>query len=115
MLRETGATAVMVARGTYGNPWIFDDAQRILAGEERHLHDTSQRLAAFACHVRLLEATGAHLARARSLAGWYLRGMPNAAQWRDRAMQCRGVEDYLSLVEAVVEASKSQVQVEVET
>ena len=115
MLRETGATAVMVARGTYGNPWIFDDAQRILAGEERHLHDTSQRLAAFACHVRLLEATGAHLARARSLAGWYLRGMPNAAQWRDRAMQCRGVEDYLSLVEAVVEASKSQVQVEVDT
>ena len=87
MLAETGCAAVMVARGTYGNPWVFGDSEPT----------TAQRLAAFSCHVRLLDATGAHMARARSLAGWYLRGMPHAASWRNRAMECVAVEDYLRL------------------
>lgn len=99
MLRETGADAVMVARGTYGNPWVFANALAFLRGEEAHEPMVGERLAAFACHVRLLDATEAHLARARSLAGWYLRGLPHAAQWRDRAMHCRTAEEYLQLVE----------------
>lgn len=110
MLRQTGATAVMVARGSYGNPWCFANAARIIAGGDALEPTLEQRLAAFACHVRLLEATGAHLARARSLAGWYLRGLPNAAQWRDRAMHCSSTEEYLSLAAAVrecVEASEA--------
>lgn len=101
MMGETGATGVMVARGTYGNPWVFGQAQRLLAGEESGEPTLQQRLAAFACHVQLLDATDAHLARARSLAGWYLRGMPHAAQWRDRAMHCKSTEDYLALAEAL--------------
>lgn len=101
MLTQTGATAVMVARGTYGNPWVFGDAARVLAGEEVGEVPIGQRIAAFCCHVRLLEATDAHLARARSLSGWYLRGIPHAAQWRDRAMQCSTVDEYLALAHAV--------------
>lgn len=101
MLQTTGATAVMVARGTYGSPWIFSDAQRIVAGEGQKGASIEQRLAAFICHLRLLEATGAHLARARSLAGWYLRGVPNAAQWRERAMHCNGVDEYRALTDAL--------------
>lgn len=103
MLRETGADAVMVARGTYGNPWVFAGALGLLRGEEAHEPTVGERLAAFACHVRLLDATGAHLARARSLAGWYLRGLPHAAQWRERAMHCRTTEEYLQLVEMLGE------------
>lgn len=101
MLRETGATAVMVARGSYGNPWVFDDARRLLGGVATEAPTIDRRLSALCCHVRLLEATGAHLARARSLAGWYLRGMPNAAQWRERAMRCATVGEYLQMVEAI--------------
>lgn len=92
MMEQTGCTAVMIARGTYGNPWVFSE---MTASRE-------QRLAAFACHVRLLEATGAHMARARSLAGWYLRGMPHAAYWRNYAMTCRTAEDYLDLANQLV-------------
>ena len=98
MRRETGATAVMVARGTYGNPWIFSAARDFDAGKDPHVPTTVERIAAFECHVRLLSATGAHLARARSLAGWYLKGMPHAAAWRDRAMGCVTLDDYLGLV-----------------
>lgn len=97
MQSQTGCAAVMIARGTYGNPWVFSGAESSI----------QQRLAAFACHVRLLEATGAHLARARSLAGWYLRGMPHAAYWRNQAMSCESVADYLALADALVEAGAS--------
>ena len=102
MVSETGATAAMVARGTYGNPWFFANASRVLAREPYEAPDAMRRLAAFACHVRLLEATGAHLARARSLAGWYFKGLANAAQWRDRAMRCRTLDEYLQLAEVLM-------------
>lgn len=102
---STGAAAVFCARGTYGNPWIFADARSLSAGCTPAPHTTAQRLAAFALHVQLLSATGAHIARARSLAGWYLKGMPEAASWRERAMHCVGVSDYLHLIAQVAQAN----------
>ena len=99
MIAETGATAVMVARGTYGNPWVFGDARRVCAGEVMTAPTPERRLAALRMHVRLLDATGAHLARARSLAGWYLRGLPNAASLRDRAVRCESLDEYLELLD----------------
>ena len=99
LMRETGAAACFVARGSYGDPWIFDNAARVAAGESEREVTTAMRLAAFRLHVRLLEATGAHMARARSLAGWYLRGVPEAAAWRERAMHCKGIGDYLALAD----------------
>ena len=148
LLAETGAAGCFVARGSYGNPWVFRSAgcelakARALAGSSECAREAdagghgggvsgrviapcedspcdgapcdaapevtpevatevtpSMRLAAFRLHVRLLEATGAHTARARSLAGWYLRGVPEAAAWRERAMHCAGASDYLALAD----------------
>ncbi len=97
MRQECGVAAVMVARGSYGNPWIFRAAETGEAAATK----AQERLAAFALHVRLLDATDAHLARARSLAGWYLKGMPNASALRNRAMQCTSPDDYLALIDEV--------------
>ena len=93
MLDATGCAAVMVARGSYGNPWVFSG----------HVPTCAERLACLRLHVRLLEATGAHMARARSLAGFYLKGMPHAAAWRQKAMECHTTADYLALADAVCE------------
>ena len=101
MVECAGCAGSFVARGTYGNPWIFSDARARLRGEEQSRRSMAERLAAFCLHVRLLEATGAHMARARSLAGWYLRGVPNASSWRARAMTCVSVDDYLRLADEV--------------
>ena len=97
MLTDTGATAVMVARGSYGNPWIFSQAKRLLAGEEPEPVSLVRRVDAFECHMRLLAATGAHLKRGRSLATWYLRGMPDAAFWRGRANECSTLDEFLGV------------------
>jgi tRNA-dihydrouridine synthase len=101
MRAETGACAVMVARGTYGNPWVFSGALDVDAGLEPHVPGLRERLAAFECHVRLLSVTGAHMARGRSLAGWYLKGMPHAAAWRNRAMTCVTLDDFLEMIDAL--------------
>ena len=99
LLSQTGAAACFVARGSYGNPWVFAEAARVLQGELPCAPTPKLRLAALRLHVRLLGATGAHVARARSLAGWYLRGVPDAAAWRKRAMQCCEAADYLALAD----------------
>ena len=99
MRAQTGCAAVFVARGSYGNPWIFSDAAALARGAAVPARDLDARLKAFECHVRLLEATGAHLARARSLAGWYLKGSPNASRLRNQAMSCVSARDFLGLVD----------------
>ena len=97
MREQCDCAAVMVARGSYGNPWVFGNANDLMRGKTPHHPTVEERIEAFGCHVRLLDATGAHMARGRSLAGWYLRGLPHAAQWRGEAVRCNGLEDYLAL------------------
>ena len=101
LLRESGAMGCFVARGTYGNPWVFAGARSIVVGLPASTVTSAMRLEAFRLHVRLLDATGAHIARARSLAGWYLRGVPDAAAWRERAMHCATTYDYLELADVI--------------
>ena len=104
MLTETGATAVMIARGTYGNPWVFSQARELLAGREPETPGYVRRIEAFECHMRLLDACGAHLKRGRSLANWYLRGMPDAAFWRGEANKCASLEEFLAVSARIKEA-----------
>ena len=103
-LATSGAAAVMVARGTYGNPWIFRDVRGDTKGTQREtspLRTLGTRLNALRLHVRLMDAVGTHMARARSLSAWYLKGIPEAAAWRARAVTCRTTQDFLDLCDAV--------------
>lgn len=97
MLAETAAEAVFVARGSYGNPWIFEDARAASAAG----HGWAERLDALAEHLDLLNETGAHMRRARTFAAWYLKGMPHAAGWRGRAVRCETHEDFKGLVAGI--------------
>ncbi|MBQ6490732.1 MAG: tRNA-dihydrouridine synthase [Atopobiaceae bacterium] len=114
-LTTSGATAVMIARGTYGNPWIFHDARGVMEADVYSNLETSQRetsplaplrplgtrLNALRLHIRLMDAVGTHMARGRSLCAWYLKGIPDAAAWRNRAMACRTTQDFLDTIDAV--------------
>ena len=102
MLRETAATAVFIARGTYGNPWIFDDARALaLEGVEPPVHDLFERLDALREHLGLVHRYLPFMARARTFATWYLKGMPHAASWRGRVVQCTTYEEFMELVDGI--------------
>ena len=102
MLAETAAEAVFVARGSYGNPWIFDDARALArSGVVPPEHSHAERLAALREHLTLVHEHLPLMARARTFATWYLKGMPHAAAWRGRVVHCTTFEEFMALVDEI--------------
>lgn len=97
-----GVSGVMIARGALGNPWIFRQAQALLAGDEQAATVTPSvaeivRLASD--HIRMLYAHDPKkLVWMRRHLAWYLKGMPHAATLRRRLQSCVSLDDYLSLL-----------------
>ncbi len=89
MHERTGCAGVMVARGSFGNPWIFRDARSLLEGGELPPPPTAeQRFRTALEHARLsLELEGdtpKTVLEFRKHLGWYARGLPGAASLRER-------------------------------
>lgn len=102
MFNDTSASAVFIARGTYGNPWVFGDARALaLENTPVPIHGAQERLAALREHLGLLHATQPFMARARTFASWYLKGMPHAAAWRGRVVRCTSYEEFMALLDEV--------------
>ena len=87
MLQETGCDGVMVGRAALGYPWIFREIAHFLrTGEVPPLPDCAERLRVAVEHLHLLvedkgEYTGVR--EMRKHAGWYVKGIPGAAEFRD--------------------------------
>ncbi len=88
MIDETGCDAVMIGRGAQGNPWIFERAHHYLTtGELLPAPTYIERLDMLLKHFRLLchykgDALG--VKEIRTHAGWYMKGLPESAYWRNR-------------------------------
>ena len=89
MHRETGCDAVMIARGSFGQPWIFDQARDLLSGRPRRSDpDIETRFAVAIEHARMADAyeldpRGAAVEFRKHL-GWYVKGLPDSADLRRR-------------------------------
>jgi nifR3 family TIM-barrel protein len=89
MRRHTGCAGVMVARGSFGNPWLFQRARALLDGRPAPPPATAEERFAVALeHARLaLRWQGDSRRTAlefRKHFGWYTRGLPGAAELRQR-------------------------------
>ncbi len=89
MREQTGCAGVMIARGSFGNPWLFRDARALLDGRPVPAAPTpEERFATALEHARLaLELDGdtpRTVLEFRKHLGWYVRGLPGAAQLRER-------------------------------
>lgn len=98
MMQETGCDAVMIGRGAQGNPRIFERTNHYLTtGELRPEPTYLERLDMLLKHFELLcRYKGAALGvrEIRTHAGWYMRGMPEAAYWRNRVNTIHTVESF---------------------
>jgi len=89
MHRETGCDAVMIARGSFGQPWIFDQTRDLLEGRPmRPTPDVATRFAIAIEHARMAAAyepdrRGAAIEFRKHL-GWYAKGLPGSAELRKR-------------------------------
>ncbi len=89
MYRQTGCAGVMIARGSFGQPWIFTQARALLERREMPpAPSVEQRFAIAIEHARMAEAyendpRGAAIEFRKHL-GWYVKGLPSSADLRKR-------------------------------
>ena len=89
MRRETGCHGVMIARGSFGQPWIFAQARALLDGTPMPATPpVEERFAIALRHARMAEAYEADPRGAaiefRKHLGWYVKGLPGSADLRKR-------------------------------
>lgn len=104
-VRETGVDGVLVGRAAQGNPWFFQNKERLKqalhAGDAQPLRDFTisleQRFHVMAEHARHFEAhwgTPCFVGMRKHLA-WYCHAMPNAAELRARLVRVSAMSDVL--------------------
>ena len=89
MREHTNCAGVMVARGSFGNPWLFAQARDLLEGRSKRPDPTAEeRFATALEHARLaLRLQGDTRKTAlefRKHFGWYTKGLRDGAELRQR-------------------------------
>ncbi len=87
--RQTGCAAVMIARGAFGQPWIFDQTKALLAGLPKPgAPGVAERFQIAMDHARMVESYDADLSGAaiefRKHLGWYVKGLRDSADLRKK-------------------------------
>lgn len=90
-LEQSGADGVMIGRGAYGKPWLLAQVMAALTGRaipadpsiEQQYHLITDHYVAMLEHYG--EQTGVNMARKHI--GWYTKGLPGSAEFRNRINQ----------------------------
>ncbi len=90
-IEQSDADGVMIGRGAYGKPWLLSQIMAALAGHavpndpsiEQQYHLISEHYRAMLEHYG--EQTGVNMARKHI--GWYTKGLPGSAEFRNRINQ----------------------------
>jgi len=105
MLEETHCDFVMVGRGARGNPWIISRSLALLKHDELPPEPfPEERLQNLTWHCTLLAGyIGERRAamKMRKHAGWYIKGLKNAAITRQKINQAQTVAEIIELCRAL--------------
>lgn len=109
MLSVTGCDGLMLARGTMGNPWLFEEIAAELDGISYRLPDIDVRLDEALCQVREMiadkgERTGVLEAR-RQLA-YYIKGVNGSSEARGRLNLASSYDEMESIVSDFLKKQK---------
>ena len=101
MRKETNCDGLMLARGAYGNPWLFAQIRAALAGKEILTVTVEERLRQIIQHATaLVEFKGEKVAirEMRSHASAYIKGLPRASEYRERFHKLETLQEMVELV-----------------
>ncbi len=96
-LYDRGCKAVFVARGSYGNPWIFEEIKELRPSDK----GLKEKLACAREHLKRAQEFNLHAGKMRKILSWYLKGAPLAAHWRSCCMACSSYDEFLSLIDEI--------------
>lgn len=107
MYKNTGCDLVMIGRGTYGNPFIFDAIDSYFKGETYTPLDVSEKMRVMLEHIRLIlsmseksEELAMHEARKHT--AWYMNGYYGSAKFRGRCYQLSSYAEAEALAEEFI-------------
>lgn len=107
MYKNTGCDLVMIGRGTYGNPFIFDAIDSYFKGETYTPPDVSEKMHVMLEHIRLIlsmseksEELAMHEARKHT--AWYMNGYYGSAKFRGRCYQLSSYAEAEALAEEFI-------------
>jgi nifR3 family TIM-barrel protein len=114
MVEYTGCAAVMVGRGSFGNPWLFQQARAALDGAPP-LPEVSvaDRIGVALDHARLALRLQGNCRRTmiefRKHFGWYTKGMPHASDLRQQLFHVESFSQAEAILHAYLEPLTAQV------
>lgn len=114
MRAHTGCAAVMVGRGAFGNPWLFQRARALLNGAAPIPEPSvDERIALALEHARLAVHLQQNSRRTviefRKHFGWYTKGLPGASGLRRRLFQVESLAEAQAIFVEYAEPQAAQV------
>lgn len=110
MLDETGCDFLMVGRGALGNPWIFECINAYLDNKGTYIEPSlEEKMNVMLRHIGTLceyKGTRVGMREARKHAAWYIKGIRNAASFRQEIGRLSSLDELKILAERVVESQK---------
>lgn len=105
ILQFTGADAVMIGRGAFGNPWLFAQTKAALEGQPiPALPPLKERFDLAVRQVEMaVEDKGEHIAilEARKQLCWYLKGVSHANYYKEQIVQMNTLADVYTIAAGV--------------
>ena len=102
----TKADGLMIGRSVFGDPWIFEEVQAAVRGEEYEGRPAlKERNEVAVEQIKLTESDhGEHIAclEARKHFAWYLRGVRNASYYKKEITSLNTMDDIYRVAKDVI-------------
>ncbi|HEV2260801.1 MAG TPA: tRNA dihydrouridine synthase DusB [Candidatus Rubrimentiphilum sp.] len=113
-MHESGVDAIMLGRATLGNPWLISQIRDLMEGRSAQpLPEAAERLryAIDVHYAAMLSELGESRAvpQMRKHLALYLRGIPGAAQLRERIMRLDRAADVIAVVAETIDSLEPRV------
>jgi len=101
MFKETNCDGLMLARGAYGNPWLFTQLRATLERKDIPAVTVEERLRQIIKHATALvgfKGERVAIREMRSHASAYIKGLPRASEYRERFHKLETLQEMIELV-----------------
>lgn len=102
MFEETGVDAIMIGRGTFGNPWIFERISHFLkTGEKLPPVTIEEKLDIILKHIQLELEEKPEITAIRELRkpiAWYTKNLKNSSEFRNSINQIEKKEELIAFI-----------------